>query len=622
MANKTENTLGLVVPQRVPSKPQPSLASAKTVEQWIGQLPIAHIGETARLVYQALAEINRRELNPSQRGKILELFRQPVSYLIASLDRHYIGHRFPLSEKASKTANLACALLDEMAIGYKVIIESNLDGIGRRVDSRLFAQALYGALDFLSQTLMKRYQIYQPIHSQLWLELNHLYLFAEHNNINESTIKTATQELNTISGLYKRALLLAIANPYRFSQKQIALLFDALSQWSNQSRLFRLADFNNSPGLFAVNLEKGEAPIYYIHNKKSSTSYMRALNTNELTRVLRAKLNEHNTFSAVNFAGLDQETVSRLVLAWGAIPKRSFSRIGKNNEVDFCVGINPANYFLHTVTQNTMPEFLLSLDEQLYALADETNSKPLISTHTNQTSTHATTYYTEPSESTFSDIGVDVWDLAQNPSLQISISNNKNSFSLQSNSIDRHENYQQFNCQLVNESAGGYRIHWQNAQVTTAIVGSIISIHHDPKPSNDNWNIGVIRWLKTLEQNSLEVGIELLATQALAVSACKNTGSTKSRDAKPQWLPALLLPQTRAGQQRLSMILPTIYHTGEQLHLLSDEIQLAVQLNDVLEKTGSYAHFEVSLIPVEKSQSNNANHQESSTPFDMLWSSI
>src|SRR5450830_1833504 len=111
---------------RAPTPTQLSLsfcdATPRDLKRWIAGLPKANLGETARLLYQGLGELNLL-LTPSEnRLQLLELLRPEVYYVCKHLERHFLHQAIVLDERSRKIANLCQALQSHLAIGYKQIV--------------------------------------------------------------------------------------------------------------------------------------------------------------------------------------------------------------------------------------------------------------------------------------------------------------------------------------------------------------------------------------------------------------------------------------------------------------------------------------------------------------------
>ena len=97
-------------------------ASPRDLKRWIADLPKANIGETARLLYQGLSELNQLLTPSDNRLQLLELLRPEVYFVCKHLERHFLHQAIMLDERSRKISNLCQALQSQLAIGYKHII--------------------------------------------------------------------------------------------------------------------------------------------------------------------------------------------------------------------------------------------------------------------------------------------------------------------------------------------------------------------------------------------------------------------------------------------------------------------------------------------------------------------
>jgi len=99
------------------------------------------------------------------------------------------------------------------------------------------------------------------------------------------------------------------------------------------------------------------------------------------------------------------------------------------------------------------------------------------------------------------------------------------------------------------------------------------------------WSAGVVRWMKSPEAGSLEMGIELLASgvKPVAVAPVPNP---EGRD----YQPALLLPAIEALRRPATLLLPRgVFAPGSNLLLVEDEAETrTVRLLQRLEYTNVF----------------------------------
>jgi len=614
------NPLGLYIPLKSVNFIDAPYLKPRDAEQWISNLPAAHIGETARLIYKAMSELNRVTMAPNQRFKILEMFRKPFSYVSESLSKHYIGQAFPLSQKNQKIAELTKELCLELAIGYKIIIDDSLSQKNGRVDKKVLRISIYRAMQQLGESLFKSYMVYEPPSGQTWMEIHHLYLFSEHNGMIAEIIKDPIEPKlgsNTISLLYKQIILLSLANPYRLPQSEIKKVNNALRSWSRYCQLNLLDDPNNPIGLFSIDLEHNTPPSYYNSTQPNESSeFIRILDTSELTRILREQVNNkqenelgNTQQSALNPNEITTETLRKLILAWGAIPKRNFSRNGKTDNVKVALGLSASHSFIQK------QQDAIQIEHARLNGEDFADSEVIFSEKAKFRSIPVKKIGESGNQP-------DIWDIAQNPNIRSRKNYGANSFQAieefqnSSHMLDmREEIYDSYDCVLVNESAGGFCIKWKTTASTKTGVGSLIGVIADV--DEDEWSIGVIRWIKSINSKTMYIGIELLSPSAKAVAA-KNVSRSGSSN---EYSRCLLLPELHTVKQPQTLVTQSLFSVGDKLELDVQGQPIKVKLTKLLENTGTFNQFLFSIIKTVK-KAPSVDEIDKMKNFDSIWSSI
>ncbi len=613
--------LGLYIPQQTIEHPDMPYLKPKDAEQWIAKLPTAHIGETARLIYKAMASINRTPLPPQQRFKVLELFREPFEHVNQALRKRHLNQAFPLSDKNLKIAELARELLWELAIGYKIIIEASFSKKSGRVDNRLLLTAVFRTVCYLGDSLLSAYLTYSPPQAKrTWREIHHLYLFAECNQLMLKTVKddvTTLQQNRSIAAVYKHIILLSLSNPYRLSQNEILSINHALIKWAEYSTLHMFDNVNRLSGIFAIDLEGGAAPSYYnTSTKPIDTNYVRILDTSTLTQMLidqyeEPEIETQNTLLDAK-EKLNKETLHRLILAWGVTAKRHFSRKGKETEIRMSITTGLSSTHFHIREQ-----YEIGQQEKSQGSSSILQAKfPGKAEYINNS---ITSLYDSDSQP-------DVWDIFSELKVEAKAKTKyrltpfnqyappKHEAPVEAVEIERAEVY---DCLLINESSGGYCISWDNSSRTKTIIGSLLGIKRKTGGESDDWNIGIIRWLKSPEKTPMYIGIEVLSSAANAIASryISETGECG------EYTRALLLPESPSTKRTQTLITQFSHKIGDRLELDVHGQSINVKLTKVLESNNAFNQFEFSIIKPNL-RADAANQADGIKDFDSVWSSI
>lgn len=612
--------LGLRIPKQTEDGVPAPYFRSRDAERWIESLPIAHLGETSRQVFKALVEINRTGLTLAQRYRLLELFAPPVDYVVAALERHFVGQSFPLPAKNRKIAELARELLSEMAIGYKIIVEESLGSDVQRVDGRLLIQSVYGAIRNLGALLLRSYQIYAPPPDNVWLEIHHLFLFAQHNELHDRVIKGGAVQHDTIEALYKRILLLALANPYRLPQADIAAIYAAAEGWTPHAQLLALLDPDAPPGLFAVDLDRDAPPGYYVPGEVRSEHFM-ILDPSDLVRIIRgdgtdfATVDESYAKGYAN-AGLAQSTLRRLILSWGAVPKRSFSRTGKQSEVEVTLGLSATHYFMekeHRQLLAHMADVAVQFGDRARTIEAANEAMPAYNNRS---------HFDRAPGDAVDARDSDLWDSINNPPLNF-------------DTVDfptytrppaikpppaPEDVYKVFVCNKTNESAGGCCLLWKNGTPTKTMVGMLIGIRPTGPRAEGGWSIGVIRWMKNVGANTMVLGVEMLAPTAEAIAARRVIGTNNQTS---DYMRSLLLPELRNVNQPEMIITPALFKEGDTVAINVGIQESRIRLAKLKESTGSFSQFHFVLLGSEEKKSVRSKIQsDPAQEFESIWTSI
>ncbi|MFO7593089.1 MAG: hypothetical protein R6X15_03460 [Pseudomonadota bacterium] len=557
------------------------------VEKWVQTLPVGNIGETARLVYDALYEVNRLEITWKERHRFLELLREPVHYVQNSLVRRFTGMPFPLPEKARRISLLARTLYDEMALGYKAAIEEMLEGNFLTRDNKALTLLIHRAVRYLSRSLLTCYQTYTPHPENSWLELHSLYLYAEHKNIQQTPIKDEYNQLmpdSSIARVYKQILLLVLTSPYRLRQGEAEAVYSALARWAGHGHIIPYDDPSAGEALFVVHMDSDEAPDYRVFDHRNCNSELcRLVDTRQLSKVLTEELERRKRGDISGPIGA--QLMRLLIRTWGVAPRRVFSRNDRQATIEVVVGTT----MLHR------------------ALARELAIPEL----SGKTANFSSKSVTDSGHSTSDDM----WDIFSSSKMKANYEHYLNLTAEEADHEIKIPEVVSETWQIRNESAGGYRLALEPSQSAKVQVGELIGLRH--RRDGDLWETGVVRWLRQDLEGGLEIGVQALAPQVLPVMVKKV--EPKGHTADYQY--GLMLPKIPTLKQPATIITPVmLFHTGDELILHSPDNDLKITLLQQLQATGSFAQF---LFTPSRQESSAAGEEaKGRDPISSVWEDL
>jgi len=577
--------LKLNLPERATAPADSFLLDTKKVEAWVSSLPIANTGESSKRVFQTMVEFNRIELLNLKRIKIINICRPIIQFIATNLRKYYLDSPLPLAAKNQKVVVLCRELHSELANSYKIIIEKMASGQGEKFERKLMIIALHQAIYCLSKVLYYSAIVYNPYPVNTWREIHQLFVFAEQNNVSKIKINEgsgSSGSTTTIEDIYKDAILLALASPYRLRQQEIEHLYQKLPDWATHIQISTPQPDYEYEGHFFVRTENDDPPMHISMQTKQLNEQCRMIDTQQLTQYLRKELKGIFTEKSESalFTKEMQVTVPMLrkvIKSLTYTPKRAFIRTRLNFELDTVVGINAIHsqitaYRIKNHGGGIEAQETHLLDEEEEGLKDSSFLDNDFRADNDSLQIVPLDHPVEEAILNPKDIQ-DTWI----------IEDGAPAWATQS----QKEESDTFSCKTFNESAGGYCINWTGNNPPNIRVGELIGIQSASERSQ--FSMGIIRWLKHMPGVGLQFGMEIISPTADAIRI-HIPGDSQHNETTQK---CILLPEVSASNRPSCMILPILnIHVGGKIRIDDDQQQRQAKLIRLLESTGTFSLFE------------------------------
>lgn len=536
------------------------------VKKWLESLPMLNASDAGHEVHKTLMMINRVSIDPDDRLKIMELYREPVRLITDKLQRSYAGLPLPLPEKHSLTAEQVRHFHIEMAHGYKHVIQDAYNKAKSKLSGRQAARMalpIQRAIRYLTATLMHSYQFYAPYPTGTWKQLHSLYRFSEDMGIVGMPVDDVFNQAashSSIDHVYKQALLLDLSDPYHLPSRMIIKINHYLDLMAPMARLSPTPDSQIGDNCqFLINLESDLAGLVYIdENQKLDPASTRLLITLELARGIHAQLTAlqggkrpaDQGLGENFFDNLAREMLVRLINSWGVNPKRVFPRkMTAGAQIEAAFSLDAAVHFVNDGKPvRTSGEFMGPFQQRtrigtLYAMPDRTLSE-----------TGKTTDIDSGKPQQSGPVFIcSAWD-------------------------------------VLDESAGGLAAEKASESLAQVRVGELMVFRTvgEKKP----YSIGTIRWMRNTGPDKMEVGIQRLAPSGKAVKI----KTLEAPREESEFMPAIFLSEIPALKQAKTLIAPRGIFRPERFIYIDDgqSFRRAVA-HKLIEVTGSYERFTFSL---------------------------
>lgn len=508
---------------------------------WVEALPLADVNQSYQRVLDMLVKVNDGDLSCQEQFQTLELLRSPLQYLSDSLRYQLMGTCLPLTIKTRGIAAQLFKLHSEMARGYQHICEVLYDLNPMRQDFTTLTTSLHRSLHYLSQALLTGYQIYEPNTDDYWRRIHHTYDSAERKGLQSSIVKDpylGNKQETSVAEQYKQILLLALANPYRHSQQDLAWVYTQLHHWAPLCQLHPVDYFDEPRYACLVDLASDGPPPYAADSPVPYPATSRLFETSAIIDMLLNALPRNPEQSAAQESGtvMRQTMANRssllyaLITAWSLTAKRKFSRMQSDAvSISVRLGLSAVHQFI-----------------------DIHHAKPDAEDADKETPATA--------------------NIAKKPSNgEVTAGGGA------------------YLCEVINESAGGACLKWRSANKGKIRVGELVAIGHSGE-SGAMPGIAVIRWLKSAGNHTVNFGVQLLAPDAIPIAI--RVYSAKSQDGEHNYLKGLYVPEFQTTRQPPSLILPAfLYHSDDIVSVVMDGQEHSVQLTKLVDATQGFSRF-------------------------------
>ncbi|MDO8704511.1 MAG: hypothetical protein Q7J84_06120 [Sulfuricaulis sp.] len=517
---------------------------------WLASLPLADSAESAREIYQALYTLNRQDLDAARRFELMELYKDPVTKVTSALEAYFARAALPLTAKKRQLAEFIRQLHMEMAYGYKGCLQDLERQRLRWGKKPLRANALERAMHYLGEVLLHSYQVYMPYPPELWREIHAIYRYAVEHRLAAEIVETAAPGAakTTLTHDYIRILLLGLCNPYQLPQNECRHVQSFLLHWGAKAALRDNLEVPHPAGHFLIDLTADSPPVSFPRDVQlQQDGRLLLLDAVELLRTIqffiqRLQKGDSARTLSLGVDGLDSvclDILQRMLRSWGLVPRRQHSRIPRGGPAFVCAGI-PALHFFASGQKPFAPPARASHQ-------DAADDRFILPAHIEQDIVHEANpdedfiALDEPVDKQPASSAMDTKDIG-----------------VTSSSVFRVDRWQ-----VKDTAPKGLQLVRQGGSHTYVRVGDVVGIQQMDEIGR--WKAGVVRWMKSPEAGSLEMGVELLA------SGVKPVAVALARGAKtPDYQPALLLPAIEALKRPATLMLPRgVFATGSNL-LLAD----------------------------------------------------
>jgi hypothetical protein len=593
----------------------------RKVKKWLAALPQANMGEMTRQIFTRLRELNREKMPNKHRLENMETFREPARNIFNHLKKYFINRTLPLPEKSKKIITLNQSLLQEMALGYKIIVYEAANNIDKKIDNKNLGIAITRAIKYQSELLFRASEIYGQIPEGNWYDIHQMYAYAEMKDIHNKPVKDPEHpdSKTTIENAYKHVLLFSLARPTAMRQSDTERVYNKLYEWSKLAMLGGQAEENQINNFFCARVGDDRPPSYLNQHDCETSGKVYTLDTTELVNAIRTQIGDVQKKQETITVGenLPLETLNTLTISWGTSPERRFSRAERAGHIAVAIGLTHA---AKTIREGNIPEISnQKANDQYIAPIDELENFSLetISDDFKAMSDKSSGYMTHTEVANTKD---NAWDMVAKGKVMTEAFDHERKL-VETSKLKLNKEEDDLHWEVVNISAGGYCLRWNSENTSKAQIGELIALHEREPDDHFEWRVGTIRWMQFTRENGLEIGVQIMSPKVIAAKV--------QRFNRPNELPfeCLILPHIKPLNQPMTIILPShAFKTQNRLNIIISDDKMDIELGERGEHTGSFTQFQFksteSRSRPKKLEKENENTTRKKDDFDEIWSSL
>jgi hypothetical protein len=545
------------------------------VEQWFNQIRLTDQSQALQQILDYLIITNQYIYPIDNRRYLIEKLHLPTISLVGNLKPKYLDSLMPLSKENNSQVDLCVLVYQQLVLAYSIILNEQLANKNKTwlflksLDTKM-ALSIQRIIRYLSQIVLTEFEIYRDSNGLVWKKLYSLFSFSEKKNFSNNLIlDPLINEEPSVKLTFLQVLLLALSDPYHYSQSQIYYIYKHLANWAKLVEL--VAHKSVRQELFtAINLTDNYMPTFYPRGHQPRHQQVLFLDAHKLSiDVLNEDRNTSNSFLSPK---IKESLLKQLKVAWSVYIDRSFDRNDYYTELKVVIGLNNVHYVLNDY------QHPLWSKKSAYTSRDKAKSEDDYEKMMDQLPFQNN----KPNE-------LDVENITLTPVITTNLNDQDNS-----SQISLFDESNIVNTFLTeNESLNGLSLLWVNDSPINLKIGEVIALSHDKRTKPDNWFIGVIRRIQHFKNEPLKVGIQLLCPSGAIPIEVKQKDQYNIHR-------GLLLPEFSLSSENESLLVSSLtFHKNDSVKLSNsltgeeNKFNSMVNLEEEVETTPFYMRFKL-----------------------------
>lgn len=449
-----------------------SVQEAQRVQARLAQLPMADPQRAIRELGLIVDVMLCQQWDGVERTRVLQSLAAPLQALADGVDAAIVAESHPLPRSKVELAAAMLVLRQRLGQCWCLAVHEMCAPTGKipMLKRRRLTLALNHAAAHLGAALMLAYQLHRTPPAGLWQRVHALYRFASAHRVHHGSVADPNHGRGRdLQDRYAGSILLAMANPYGFQQRELLDVAAAVRALAAQVEFH--ADGGGTVLVACAGADSG--PGYLPQDRESPGQGDLALDVRRVLETVAeniewtppdvdaVSLREAHGGSVLIHRGMLQ----RVVRSWQGTVDRGYQRM-------------PAGHTLLTVLGLHAVHRVFAEGRSFEAFQRQLSGG------------------------------------------EIELGSGSTAASWVAGAVDGQAT-RPCQAQVLDQSLGGYRLSWSPEQRVRMKIGDMIALapEEDSEAGADTaWLLGLVRWLRGDGDGGFEVGVELLAKHAFAAA--------------------------------------------------------------------------------------------------------
>ncbi|MDF1587789.1 MAG: hypothetical protein P1P93_01310 [Gammaproteobacteria bacterium] len=362
-------SLTLYLPETRDPSPD-TILEPNLLKQWLDDLPENDVDKITTAILGHIVPLNRSKLDSDTRLALLDIYRLPINKLIFNRDISAINKEIHSPAEFLRSIKALSQLLDELAIGYKIIINDKYQQGERPNSHDAFLVAIIRASEMLALLIVHAYRYYRSAPTNSLHELHQLYIYCEASNTTTKTINSKLFNAPVpFHHYYCQIILTGISDPYSLPKYEVFRLFKLMDSMADKVIISPLSEKQKqSPagflarGSFCVDCSGDQLPIALnkAADKLRASGLTRVFSTHIVLETIEKIFNHYATTNRGGY-DLDFKLLKKIIPQINSSYERKYQRlpIAKHRPINMSYGVSSTYTYLQHQDSNHIVEWHL-----------------------------------------------------------------------------------------------------------------------------------------------------------------------------------------------------------------------------------------------------------------------